>query len=142
MHCPFCTHEETKVLESRVIEHSLRRRRECLQCSNRFTTYETAVFHLTVIKKDGREEPFNIQKLTTSISKACGKAEPETTTLLGRRVEQKILKRKVNPIKTIEIGRFVMQELMKFDKMAYVRFATIHKSIDDPKALEKELQTI
>ena len=140
MDCPFCMHEETKVLESRGIDHSLRRRRECLQCSNRFTTYEKAVFNLTVIKKDSREEPFNIQKLTTSIFKACGKAD--TTTLLARRVEQKILKRKTNPIKTIEIGHFVMQELKKFDKMAYVRFATIHKSIDNPKALEKELQTI
>ncbi len=142
MDCPFCMHQETKVLESRVVDHSLRRRRECLQCSNRFTTYEKAVFHLTVIKKDGREEPFNIQKLTTSICKAGGKAEPEATTLLARRVEQKILKRKTNPIKTLEIGRLVLQELRKFDKMAYVRFATIHKSIDNPKALEKELQTI
>ena len=142
MYCPFCTHQETKVLESRIIEDSLRRRRECLKCANRFTTYERAVFNLTVIKKDGREQPFNIQKLTTSLEKACGKADAQTTRLMARQVEQKILKRKTNPIKTTDIGKLVLAELKKFDKMAYVRFATIHKSIDNPKALEKELHTI
>ena len=142
MYCPFCTHEETKVLESRILETSLRRRRECLKCTNRFTTYEKAVFNRTVLKKKGKEEPFNIQKLTTSIERACGKADPEKTKLLARRVEQKILKRKTNPIKTTDIGKYVLAELKKFDKIAYLRFTSIHKAIADPKVLEKELKLI
>ncbi len=142
MNCPFCAHKETKVLESRIVESSLRRRRECLKCSNRFTTYEKAVFNRTVLKKDGREEPFNIQKLALSIEKACGKAEQETTRLLARRVEQKIIKRKINPIKTRDIGKYVLAELKRFDKMAYLRFTSIHKKIDDPKVLAEELKHI
>ena len=142
MYCPFCTHNETKVLESRILESSLRRRRECLKCSNRFTTYEKAVFNRTVVKKDGREEPFNVQKLSTSIEKACGKVDSERTKLLAGRVEQKILKRKTNPIKTKEIGKYVLAELKRFDKIAYLRFTSIHKEIADPKMLEKEIKMI
>tara|TARA_Y100000310_G_scaffold35122_1_gene33233 strand:- start:312 stop:743 length:432 start_codon:yes stop_codon:yes gene_type:complete len=142
MYCPFCTNEDTKVLESRILEDSLRRRRECLKCSNRFTTYERAIFNLTVLKKDGKEEPFNVQKLTQSIQKACGKTEEETIKLLAKRVEKKILRRKSKPIKTTDIGRYVLSELRRFDKIAYLRFTSIHKEIEDPKVLEKELKLI
>ncbi len=142
MHCPFCAHQETKVLESRLAEESLRRRRECLKCENRFTTYEKAVFHFTVIKKDGREQPFNLEKIKNSVMRACGKAEEQPVLAITRRIEQKILAKKQNPIKTTTIGKIVLQELKRFDKMAYVRFATIHKSIADTRLLEKELELI
>tara|TARA_Y100000310_G_C20589524_1_gene767220 strand:- start:112 stop:549 length:438 start_codon:yes stop_codon:yes gene_type:complete len=142
MYCPFCTHEETKVLESRILDSSLRRRRECLKCSNRFTTYEKAVFKLSVIKKDGKDEPFNIQKLTSSIQRACGKRESEEIEVLAKKVERKILKRKTNPIKTADIGRYVLSELRRFDKIAYLRFTSIHKEIEDPKLLAEELKMI
>lgn len=140
MDCPFCRHQETKVLESRVVEEGMRRRRECQKCENRFTTYEKAAFHFSVVKKDGREEPFTIEKIHTSILKACGKDEDEVATGLTKKIEQKILLKKVNPIKTTEIGKLVLQELKRVDKIAYLRFASIHKAIDDPKMLKKEIQ--
>lgn len=140
MHCPYCSHDDTKVLESRISEDALRRRRECLKCENRFTTYEKAVFQFTVLKKDGREQPFNTEKIKNSVMKAIGKAEEEPLLALTKKIEQKILSRKKNPIKTTEIGKIVLQELKKYDSMAYVRFATIHKAIEDPQMLRKELQ--
>jgi transcriptional repressor NrdR len=142
MNCPFCASNNTKVLESRLLDDAMRRRRECLGCSTRFTTYERAFFHLSVLKKDGREQPFNLAKITTSIQQALGKVEEVVTNEVARRVERKVLKRKTNLIKTKDIGRYVLTELKRIDKMAYLRFASIHKAMDDPRILEKELQTI
>ena len=142
MYCPFCSHGETKVLESRLVDTSMRRRRECLKCSNRFTTYENAEFNLRVLKKDGREEAFNLQKVTVSIQKACAKTDLDSINTLAQKIQRKILRKKVNPIKTTDIGRFVLQELKKFDKLTYLRFASIYKSIDDLKLLEKEIKMI
>jgi|SRR3989338_3778521 len=142
MYCAYCSHEDTKVLESRQIDDALRRRRECLECGNRFTTYERAFFQLQVTKKDGQEQPFEIEKLESSIRKACSKQEQEEISLLAKKIEQKILLRKTNPIKTKEIGKLVLQELRRCDKIAYLRYATVHKGIDDPRILKKELQII
>jgi transcriptional repressor NrdR len=139
MYCPFCSHTGTKVLESRVLDTAMRRRRKCLKCSNRFTTYEHARFSLRVLKKSGQEEDFDLAKISKSMEKACGKANPETLLMLSSKVQQKILKKRNNPIKTTDIGKFALQELKKFDKIAYLRFASVHKSIDDPKLLEKEI---
>ena len=142
MFCPFCRNEETKVLESRVLDNSMRRRRECLKCANRFTTYEKVSFNLTVLKKDGTTQPFNLQKISQSIESALAKADETAIETLTRKVEQKVLRRKSNPIKTSLIGRFVLQELKKYNKIAYLRFASIYKEIDDPKLLEKELNLL
>ncbi len=142
MECPFCSNEDTKVLESRIAEGTVRRRRECLKCENRFTTYETAVFQLTVMKKDGREQPFQAEKIATSINRACSKADPVALQDLSRTIEQKLLSKKKNMLTTKEIGRVVLQELRKFDKIAYVRFASIHKGIDDPLLLKKEVSLL
>ena len=142
MLCPFCSHEETRVLESRVYESSVRRRRECGGCSTRFTTHETFEFQLTVIKKDGKEEPFYLNKIKSSIEKACHKITEEKLLTLTKNVEQKILTKKLSTIKTTEIGRFVLQELKKFDKMAYLRYTSVYKSIENPLQLKKELNTI
>jgi transcriptional repressor NrdR len=142
MFCPFCSNQETKVLESRISDDSLRRRRECLSCNNRFTTYEKAAFQLTVTKKNNKEEPFQLQKVVESIKRACNKIEPETVLALSKKVEQKIIKKKLSSIKTTDIGKIVLTELKKFDKIAYLRFASIHKGIEDPKLLEKEINLI
>ncbi len=142
MDCPYCSNEDTKVLESRLKDDSVRRRRECLSCSVRFTTYEKPVFQLSVIKKDGREEPFQINKIEDSLQKACSKIEPELINQLTKRIERKVLSIRTNQIKTNQIGKLVLQELKKFDKIAYLRFATVHKQIEDPKLLEKELMLI
>ncbi len=142
MLCPFCSNEDTKVLESRVTDGAMRRRRECFKCSNRFTTYERASFNLTVLKKNAEIQPFDIQKIHKSIQKACHKEDPQVVSQLTRRVEQKVLRRKTNQIKTTVIGRLVLQELKKHNKIAYLRYTTIHKDIDDPKLLEKEINLI
>ena len=142
MYCPFCSYEDTKVLESRILDDSMRRRRECLKCTNRFTTYEKAAFSLMVIKKNGKVQPFDQNKIAASIERACGKVEPQEVERLTSHVHQKVLRKKTNQVKSIEIGRFVLQELRKSNKIAYVRFASVHKEIEDPKMLERELQTI
>lgn len=142
MHCQLCSNEETKVLESRLGDNSVRRRRECLKCGHRFTTYEEAVFNLSVLKKDGRLENFDLQKVVRSIQKACSKTDSEMIQALSRKAEQKILRKKVDPIRSTEIGRIVLQELKRFDKIAYLRFASVHKEINDPKLLGKELSLL
>lgn len=142
MYCPYCSHAETKVLESRVLDSSLRRRRECLKCSTRFTTYEKAEFNLKVLKKSGQEEAFSLQKINNSIQKACSKTDSETAALLASKVQNKILNKKTNLIRSSEIGRLVLQELKKFDKIAYLRFASVYKKIEDPKLFEKEISLV
>lgn len=142
MLCPFCSHQDTKVLESRVQESTVRRRRECSQCASRFTTYETFSLQLTVIKKDGREEPFNIHKIRASIEKACSKTDAQHILALTKNIEQKILNKKSNSVKTTDIGRIVLHELKKFDKIAYLRYASVYKSINNPSILKKELNAI
>lgn len=142
MYCPFCSKTDTKVLESRLLNDSIRRRRECLSCVNRFTTYEKAKIHFKVIKRDGKEQEFDLKKIETSINKACGKIQPEILTNLTRKIEMRILNRKMNPLKTSEIGKTVLQELKRYDKISYLRFASVHKEIDDPKMFKKELNTI
>ena len=142
MYCPFCSYQETKVLESRISEDTLRRRRECLKCYNRFTTYEKAIFNLNVIKKDGSIEPFDINKIKLCMEKSCGKVEKSKILELSKNVEQKVLRKKSNPIKSIQIAKYSMQELKKHDKMAYLRFASVYKEIVDVKEFEKELGSI
>ena len=142
MYCPFCSKVDTKVLESRILNESIRRRRECLKCANRFTTYETAKIHLKVLKRNGKEQEFDLSKIEKSISKACGKISMQELSNLTKKIEMKILNKKMNPMKTSEIGKTALQELKKYDKMAYLRFASVHKEINDPKMLKKELNTI
>ncbi len=142
MYCPYCSNHETKVLESRRSEQVLRRRRECLSCSSRFTTHEKVVLNFAVIKKDKHEEPFNIEKIKNSLRKSFSKSNEEKIIELAQNIERKILLKKKNTVKTSEIGRITMNELKKHDKMAYLRYASVYKNIDDPKNLEKELQMI
>src|SRR3989344_2031715 len=122
MYCPYCS-AETKVLESRLLDSSLRRRRECLSCQNRFTTYEQPHFNLKVIKKDGREQEFNLSKISVSIQKACNKITSSQLEQLTTQVKQKIICKKITSISSKEIGKLVLQVLKKFDPMAYLRFA-------------------
>ncbi|MBT4150464.1 transcriptional repressor NrdR [Candidatus Woesearchaeota archaeon] len=142
MYCLFCNNNDTKVLESRIVDDTLRRRRECLSCNNRFTTYERAEFNLKVQKKDGRIQEFDLEKIERSIKPAYGKVESQLIKSLATKVQRKILNKKSNPIKTIHIGKFILQELKKDDKMAYLRYATVYKGIEDPQILEKEIQSM
>ena len=95
-----------------------------------------------MIKKDGREQSFNLDKIKNGVMRAYGKIEEEALRRLMGRIERRILAKKINPIKTTEIGKIVLAELKKENKIAYLRYATVYKAIEDPKVLEQELQLI
>ncbi|MBI4146930.1 transcriptional repressor NrdR [Candidatus Woesearchaeota archaeon] len=132
MKCPFCKESETKVLDSRLTPemHSIRRRRECIDCEKRFTTYERMELEeLTVVKRDGRREPFSREKILKGIMRACEKRPVKREELEGivGFVENAIRQTGKNELKTSRIGEFIMQELAKIDDVAYVRFASVYR---------------
>ena len=144
MHCPFCSHPDTKVVDSRVNELEVRRRRECEKCDKRFTTYETAEIEISVVKKDGQHEAFISDKVRNGIIKSCHKrpVTPEQVEAIVGKIEQKVRNLGKWEVKSDVIGRLVMKELLKLDKVAYIRFASVCKSFDDPALFEKELSLI
>lgn len=142
MRCPLCNHEDTKVLDSRVTEDTVRRRRKCPECDGRFTTHEKAELRRLVMKKDQSRQPFQEEKVRMSIQKALAKDDLAQLNTITDRVVSRILTKKTELITSREIGRMVMQELKKVDKLAYLRYASVHKAMNDPKAMEKELQAI
>lgn len=141
MHCPFCKSEETKVIDSRLASegYQVRRRRECLDCNERFTTYETAERNLPrVVKHDGRREPFNEEKLRKGIILACEK-RPVATELIDtsiNTISRKALGVGEREISAKVIGEWVMQELRSLDQVAYVRFASVYMSFEDVQAFK------
>ncbi len=141
MECPFCSHNDTKVVDSRVSHVEVRRRRECEKCEKRFTTYETAALELTVLKKNGGREKFDALKIRDGIARACSKRPITTEQIqaISGKIEQKIHNMSNEEVKSSVIGNLVMKELIKVDKVAYLRFASVCKSFDDPKLFEKEL---
>ena len=136
MHCPFCQSQETKVIDTRVSEdgYSIRRRRECIVCSKRFTTQESMV--LMVVKRGGNAEPFNREKVVSGVRKAC-KGRPideEELKLLGIRVERDLRSRGVSEVKAEEVGLAILEPLRQLDEVAYMRFASVYQhfnSLDD-----------
>lgn len=147
MRCPYCLHSETKVIDKRQTEDlsSNRRRRECLRCGKRFTTYERIeMLELFVIKKDGSRQPYNRSKIKTGIIKACEKRpiSIEVIENLLNGIESDILKQETIEISSKFIGELVMKELKKIDKVAYLRFASVYLSFDNPKDFTKELKMI
>src|SRR3989344_347042 len=144
MHCPFCSHTDTKVVDSRVNELEVRRRRECEKCDKRFTTYENAEIEISVVKKDGQHEAFISDKVRNGIIKSCHKrpVTPEQVEAIVSKIEQKVRNLGKWEVKSEIIGRLVMKELLKLDKVAYIRFASVCKSFDDPALFEKELSLI
>ena len=136
MHCPFCQSQETKVIDTRVSEdgYSIRRRRECIVCSKRFTTQESMV--LMVVKRGGNAEPFNREKVVLGVRKAC-KGRPideEELKLLGIRVERDLRSRGVSEVKAEEVGLAILEPLRQLDEVAYMRFASVYQhfnSLDD-----------
>jgi transcriptional repressor NrdR len=135
MKCPYCGFRETTVLESRVSEDggSLRRRRECLSCKKRFTTYERVERTLLVIKKDGRREAFDREKIKKGILLACHK-RPVSLDLIESivdEVEQELLKKDSAEISSKTIGDIVLKKLKKIDKVAWLRFASVYLDFSD-----------
>lgn len=136
MHCPFCGALETKVVDSRfVVEtNQVRRRRECLSCHERVTTYETADLHLPkIIKQDGRREPFNDSKLRNGLLRALEKrpVSAELVEAAISRIKNELRGRGERELPAKLIGELVMDELQALDSVAYVRFASVYRSFQD-----------
>lgn len=147
MRCPFCGHLESKVIDSRESKKSvsIRRRRECLACNRRFTTYEKIEeIPYMVVKKDGRREPFESQKLMRGLMKACEKRPVPVRKLeeIVEEIETRLQEKPDKEIGTSEIGRFVMRRLKSLDKVAYVRFASVYREFKDVLEFKKELEKL
>ena len=148
MKCPFCSHADTQVVETRMSEDgdSIRRRRQCGSCQKRFTTYERPdVSFPAIVKKDGRRIEYERAKLLASMKLALRKRPVSTEQVDGavERIEEKLLSLGVRELPSARIGELVMRELKKLDKVAYVRFASVYRSfedIDEFKTLVDEVQ--
>lgn len=133
MKCPYCSSTKTKVTDKRDSEEGItRRRRECLKCKRRFTTYERPEIETIVVKKDKRREPYNRDKLTSGLTKACEKRpiSHEKIEKIVNEIEER-LRRKGKEVKSEVIGKLVMQSLKKLDKVAYIRFASVYSNFQD-----------
>jgi len=140
MLCPYCGFDESNVLESREAEEGkvTRRRRECLKCKKRFTTYErVGSIDLKVIKKSGKREDFSREKLQKCLDKACWKMSIEEKNKLIDEIEMKLLNWPSVEIPSKEIGVLVLEKLKNLDPMAYIRFATVYLDINEVKDFEK-----
>ena len=147
MNCPFCGHLNDKVIDSRESKEgdAIRRRRQCLACDRRFTTYERIdEVPYMVIKKDGRREKFDRQKVLAGLLKACEKRPVSMGRLseLVDRVEARVTDSADREISTIDIGEMLMETLRGLDKIAYVRFASVYRDFQDEEAFFNELKTL
>ena len=147
MNCPFCGHLNDKVIDSRESKEgdAIRRRRECLACERRFTTYERIdEVPYMVVKKDGRREKFDRQKVLAGLLKACEKRPVSMGSLseLVDRVEGKVTDSADREISTIDIGEILMDTLKNLDKIAYVRFASVYRDFQDEQAFFNELKNL
>ena len=134
MRCPFCGNPETKVVDSREVNDGtmIRRRRECLRCKKRFTTYERIEsINMIVIKKDGRRELFDKQKIINGLLKACEKRPVtyEQILRIADKIEAELMEKFFPEVKSKKIGELVMRELRKLDKVAYIRFASVYNCL-------------
>jgi len=145
MFCPYCNDAETKVLDSRESEQSVRRRRECGKCKKRFTTYERAeISDILVVKKDGRREAFDRTKLIKGITKACEK-RPIQTVQIERTVDEielELRKKDNVEVSSKDVGELVMSKLKQLDKVAYIRFASVYREFTDIDHFKKELKNL
>lgn len=147
MNCPFCAFREDRVIDSRESKEGdvIRRRRECLQCLRRFTTYERIdEIPNMVVKKDGRREKFDRQKVLSGLLKACEKRPISMPTLarLVDEVESRLAEKAEREINTTEVGELLMERLMAIDKIAYVRFASVYRDFQDVEAFLSELKDL
>ncbi|MBC8473434.1 MAG: transcriptional repressor NrdR [Candidatus Omnitrophica bacterium] len=145
MKCPFCGHKEDKVIDSRSSEEgrSIRRRRECLNCKRRFTTYENIEeTSLMVIKKDGRREPFDRKKILAGIQKACEKRPISMQEIedLADKIEHTLQSKFEKEVDASQIGELLMELLYDLDEVAYVRFASVYRQFKDINQFMKELK--
>ena len=147
MRCPFCSHDDTRVVDSRVTEDGLqiRRRRECPGCNARFSTYETAEIKLPqIVKRDGRREPFNEQKLRGGLARAFEKRAVSIETI-DRVIDVVMRKLRTSGEREVpagKIGEWMMEELKRIDQVAYVRFASVYRRFEDVQAFREEVERL
>ncbi len=147
MKCPTCNHEETKVVDSRLSSDgsSIRRRRECLKCERRFTTYEyIEQMPLMVVKRDGRQQPFDRKKIISGLVKACEKRPVSVDTMeeITDQLERTIQRRFDREVSSKDIGELIMENLASLDEVAYVRFASVYRQFHDVNQFMKELKVM
>ena len=147
MHCPFCQHEDTRVIDSRVSEDgsTIRRRRECESCGERFNTFETAELKMpTLVKSDGRRESFEERKLRTGFERALQKrpVSAEQIDAAVRGVIHALRMSGDREIPSRKVGVFVMEELKKLDQVAYVRFASVYRRFEDVADFREEIERL
>lgn len=145
--CPYCAYPESKVIDSRPTDESssIRRRRECLSCGKRFTTYEIVErVPMVVVKKDGSRQTFDRGKILGGLIKACEKRPVPTDTLerAASRIEQKLVNSMDREIPSVRIGELVMEELKDIDQVAYVRFASVYRQFKDLDSFMDELNRL
>ncbi|MGX2969084.1 transcriptional regulator NrdR [Ursidibacter sp. B-7004-1] len=147
MRCPFCAEDETKVVDSRLTAdgYQIRRRRECIQCKERFTTFETAELSVPhIVKNNGNREPFNIQKLRLGLSRALEK-RPVSTDELEKAINNIVLQLQATGEREISskyVGNLVLDALKSLDKVAYIRFASVYLSFDDITEFTNEIEKL
>lgn len=145
MKCPYCGYEDSKVIDSRPAEDRIRRRRECLKCEKRFTTFE-AVEHapIVVVKKDGARQEFDREKLFNSLLRACNKRPVpyETIEKAVDSIESTLLNELEREVQSSRIGELAMEKLRDIDDVAYVRFASVYRQFKDINTFMEELKSI
>ncbi len=147
MHCPFCNAIDTKVIDSRLVSdgQQVRRRRECPECSERFTTFETAELVLPkIIKRDGRRSPFDEEKLRAGMLRALEKrpVSSEQIEAAMQRLLKRVRSTGEREISSQLLGGWTMDELRSLDEVAYVRFASVYRSFQDVSAFQQEIQRL
>ncbi len=147
MKCPICYFPDTKVIDSRVAPDglSIRRRRECLKCSFRFSTYEEIeLLELMIVKRDGRREAYNREKMVNGLKRSCEKrpiTEDQFRKLINS-IERDIQRLKKPEITSRQVGQIVMKNLKKVDQVAYIRYASVYESFKDANEFQKELNKL
>lgn len=147
VHCPFCANSETKVIDSRLVAdgNQVRRRRECIECGERFTTFESAELVLPrVIKNNGSREPFDDEKLRSGLLRALEKrpVDLETIEATINRITHRLRATGEREVRTRDVGELVMDELRELDDVAYVRFASVYRSFQDINEFTEEIEKL
>jgi len=145
MDCPYCNNLKTRVTDNRRAPEGVRRRRECLKCKKRFTTYEqVAKSELYIIKKDGTREKFGREKLEKGVEKAFEKrpVSKDDIDKMINEIEEQLRRKGKKEIKSGVVGELVMKKIKKLDNVAYIRFASVYRDFQDIKDFKKELRTL
>lgn len=147
MRCPFCNASDTKVIDSRLANEgaSIRRRRECVQCAERFTTFETAeLVYPRIVKHDGTREPFNEEKMRRGVLRALEKRPVNIEEIESAidRIKHRLHVSGEREVRSRELGEWVMEELRELDEVAYVRFASVYRRFQDVNAFREEIERL